>query len=166
MQLTTSYLCLARLPWRPSPPSTCLSDPFRLLPGLLRCCRHLGALSVLRLPQPCPPTPSQAVPPGKPRWPCPPAPSVASTRARGGGRGPQLAPSPFPGDRGSGGPGWRAGAGASRGGRQAGSCGGHLPRRLGSVGGYLGCCNIHEGKIRYLNLFSNKCVSVGEHSSC
>ena len=50
--------------------------------------------------------------------------------------------------------------------KQAGSRGGHLPRRLGYVGRYLGCCNIHEGKIRYLNLFSNKCISVGEHSSC
>lgn len=42
----------------------------------------------------------------------------------------------------------------------------HSSVALRTVGCYLGCCNIHEGEIRYLNLFSNKCVSVGEHSSC
>lgn len=49
---------------------------------------------------------------------------------------------------------------------KARSSGDHSRKALRTVGFYLGCCNIHEGKIRYLNLFSNKCVSVGEHSSC
>lgn len=49
---------------------------------------------------------------------------------------------------------------------KANSGGDYSSKALRTVGFYLGCCNIHEGKIRYLNLFSNKCVSVGEHSSC
>lgn len=154
-------------PWSPHP--SCLPHLFCLLPELFRCCLPSLCSSPDLPPRPGPSPDKPSGPPlGGP--PQPPATSVACTPCAQPS-GASARSGPFPSRSWAGRAPGEAGAGAGTSSepaeaKQAGSQGGHLPRRLGYVGRYLGCCNIHEGKIRYLNLFSNKCVSVGEHSSC